>query len=116
MSVKIRLARIGKKHVPFYRLIAIDSRNKRDGQYLDNIGTYDAINGKIVVFHEELYDQWLAKGAVATDSAKKIYKMHKKSTQSAPAKTTPSKAKTTKKAAVKPKAEPKATKTEKTEE
>jgi small subunit ribosomal protein S16 len=101
MSVKIRLARIGKKHVPFYRLVAIDSRQKRDGQYLSNLGTYDAINGNIVQFDEAGFNEWVSKGAVVTDAAKKLLKKYKKSqkadagTQEAP------KAKKAKKAPVK---------------
>ncbi len=79
MAVKIRLARIGTKHKPFYRLIAIDSRQKRDGQFLDNIGTYDALKGNIVRFEEELYNSWVSKGAQVTPSAYKIYRMFKKS-------------------------------------
>lgn len=78
MAVKIRLARIGTKHKPFYRLIAIDSRQKRDGQFLDNIGTYDALKGLIIRFEEELYNNWVARGAQVTPSASKIYRMFKK--------------------------------------
>lgn len=78
MAVKIRLSRTGKKHVPFYRLVVVDSRKKRDGAYLANLGTYDALNGSLVQFHEGLYNEWLAKGAVLTDSAKKVYKVFKK--------------------------------------
>jgi len=79
MAVKIRLARIGTKHKPFYRLIAIDSRQKRDGQFLDNIGTYDALKGSIVRFEEELYNSWVSKGAQVTPSAHKIYRLFKTS-------------------------------------
>lgn len=78
MAVKIRLARIGTKHKPFYRVIAIDGRQKRDGQFLDNIATYDALKGKIVRFEEELYNNWVAKGAQVTPSAYKIYRQFKK--------------------------------------
>jgi len=78
MSVKIRLSRIGKKHVPFFKLVAIDSRKKRDGAYLANIGTYDGLNSKVVVFHEELYNEWISKGALPSDAAKKIFKLYKK--------------------------------------
>lgn len=78
MAVKIRLSRIGKKHVPFFRVVAVDERKKRDGAFLANIGTYDALNGKIVVFHEDKYKEWLGKGAQPSDSAKRIYKLFKK--------------------------------------
>ncbi|HEV2917421.1 MAG TPA: 30S ribosomal protein S16 [Candidatus Babeliales bacterium] len=78
MAVKIRLARIGKKHHPFYRLVASDSRQKRDGAFLDNIGTYDAVHSKVVRFEEELYNKWVAQGAQVTPSAQKIHRLFKK--------------------------------------
>jgi small subunit ribosomal protein S16 len=78
MAVKIRLARVGKKHYPFYRLVAIDSRQKRDGEFLDNLGTYDVIKSKVICFNEALYQAWLSKGAQVTPSAQKIYRMYKK--------------------------------------
>jgi small subunit ribosomal protein S16 len=79
MAVKIRLSRIGTTNRPFYRIIAVDSRNKRDGAMLANVGTYDPMNGSVVQFHEDIYTAWLAQGAIATDSAKKIYRLYKKS-------------------------------------
>ena len=79
MAVKIRLSRIGKKHAPFYRVVAIDSQKKRDGASLDIIGTYDVLKSSIVRFDEALYSSWIAKGAQPTDSAKKIYNLFKKS-------------------------------------
>jgi small subunit ribosomal protein S16 len=82
MAVKIRLSRIGTTNRPFYRLIAVDARKKRDGAQLANIGTFDPITGAVVQFHEELYQEWLSKGALATDSAKKVYKLFKKNGQS----------------------------------
>ena len=41
MAVKIRLTRLGKKKAPFYRIVVADSRNKRDGRVIEEIGTYD---------------------------------------------------------------------------
>lgn len=78
MAVKIRLSRIGTTNRPFYRIIATDSRNKRDGEVLANVGTYDPLNGSVVTFYEEIYQEWLSKGAIATDSAKKVYRLFKK--------------------------------------
>lgn len=78
MSVKIRLSRIGRTHTPFYRIVAVDSRKKRDGAFLDNLGTYDGLKSKIVQFHADRIDEWVAKGALLTDSVKKIYKMYKR--------------------------------------
>jgi small subunit ribosomal protein S16 len=79
MAVRIRLSRAGRKGVPFFRLVAVDSRVKRDGKVLANLGTYDALNGRVIQFHEDLYAQWVSKGAQITDSAKKIHLLFKKS-------------------------------------
>ena len=79
MAVKIRLSRIGTTNRPFYRIIAVDARSKRDGAMLANVGTYDPVNCSVVQFHEDIYNSWLAQGAIATDSAKKIYRLYKKS-------------------------------------
>lgn len=78
MAVKIRLSRVGKKKAPVYRIVAIDSRKKRDGAYLENLGTYDATRGIIVQFHQDRIDYWLSQGAQTTDSVKKIMKSSKK--------------------------------------
>jgi small subunit ribosomal protein S16 len=82
MAVKIRLSRIGTTNRPFYRIVATDARSKRDGEILANVGTYDPINGAVIQFHEDIYQAWLAKGAIATDSAKKIYRLYKKTGKS----------------------------------
>ena len=47
MAVKIRLSQIGKKNAPFYRIVAIDSRKKRDGKFLEDLGTYNPLTGRI---------------------------------------------------------------------
>ncbi|HLC07173.1 MAG TPA: 30S ribosomal protein S16 [Candidatus Babeliales bacterium] len=85
MAVRIRLSRIGTKNRPFYRIIATDARSKRDGEVLANVGTFDPVNGSVIQFHEDIYQAWLAQGAIATDSAKKIYRLYKKSGTSAAA-------------------------------
>lgn len=79
MSVKIRLSRIGKTHTPFYRIVAIDSRKKRDGEALDILGTYNPLSGEIVQFHEDRINEWVSKGAIVSDAVKKLQKLHKKS-------------------------------------
>jgi small subunit ribosomal protein S16 len=85
MAVKIRLSRIGTTNRPYYRIVATDARSKRDGDMLANVGTFDPVNGTVVQFHEDIYQAWLSKGAIATDSAKKIYRLYKKSGISAAA-------------------------------
>ena len=79
MAVKLRLTRIGKKKAPFYRIVAIDSRKKRDGEALEDLGTYNPLTGEIVQFHEERLQNWIAKGAQPTDSVKRIHKAYRKS-------------------------------------
>lgn len=85
MAVKIRLSRVGTTNRPYYRVVATDGRNKRDGEILANVGAYDPINGTVVQFHEDIYQSWLAKGAIATDSAKKVYRLYKKNGKTAQA-------------------------------
>lgn len=85
MSVKIRLARTGTKHVPFYRIVAIHSRNKRDGRYLENLGTYNALTGELVQFHSERIDHWVSLGAQPSDTVKKLYHQHKQEQKAIPA-------------------------------
>lgn len=82
--VKIRLSRIGKKHFPFYRIVAVDSREKRDGgAMLENLGTVEGLTSKIVSMETERIDAWVAKGAVMSDTVKRLYKMYKKQAASA---------------------------------
>lgn len=93
MAVKIRLSRIGKKNVPFFRIIAVDSRKKRDGAYLANIGTFDGLKNAVVTFDEETYQTWIKKGALPSDTAKKVYRLYKKSAGTEPVEQTPKLAK-----------------------
>jgi small subunit ribosomal protein S16 len=78
MAVKIRLSRVGTKNIPIYRIVAIDSKEKRDGEYLDNLGTYDAAHSQFIQFHADRIDKWIAKGAVLSDSVKKLYRFYKR--------------------------------------
>lgn len=78
MSVRIRLARIGKKKAPFYRIVAIDKRVKRDGKFLENLGTFNPISGEIIQFHEDRIQAWVDKGAVPSDTVKKLQHRFKK--------------------------------------
>lgn len=76
MAVKIRFARIGKKKMPVYRIVAIDSRKKRDGSELENLGTYHPLTHEIVRFNKEGVDSWIAKGAQVSEGVKKVYHQH----------------------------------------
>jgi len=86
MAVRLRLALFGKKHAPMFRIIAIDKRKIRDGKYLENLGTYNPMTGEYVQFHPEKIDAWIAKGAIPSDSVKKLYKRFKKGVQPKPKK------------------------------
>ena len=61
--VKIRLQRQGRKKAPIYRLVATDSRNRRDGRFLENLGQYRPSNEiDKVVFKEDRILYWLGVG------------------------------------------------------
>ena len=107
MAVRIRLSRAGKKKVPFHRIVVVDGRDKRDGASLETLGTYDGLNTTVVNFDEAGYLAWINKGAQPTDTAKKVYKLYKKSVSAPSAASEPKKV-TKKPAAKKEKTEPKA--------
>ena len=83
MAVKIRLSRMGKKNRPYWRIVAIDSRKKRDGECLENLGTYDPLKHTIVQMHHDRIAEWISKGAQCSDSALRLIKMSRNSSQSA---------------------------------
>lgn len=80
MAVKIRFTRIGKKHAPVYRIVATDSRRKRDGKCLENLGTYNPMTKEIVQFHADRIDYWISVGAVVTDSVQRLLTIKQKQT------------------------------------
>lgn len=73
MPVKIRLQRHGKKGKPFYWIVAADSRAKRDGKYLEKLGTYNPnVNPAEINLNVDGAVQWLQNGAQPTDTARAI--------------------------------------------
>ena len=73
MPVKIRLQRHGKKGKPFYWIVAADARSKRDGKYLEKLGTYDPNkNPAIIELNIDSTVKWLQNGAQPTDTARAI--------------------------------------------
>lgn len=93
MPVSIRLSRVGTKHKPFYRMVVVDSRKKRDGEFLENIGTIDGLRNEFITFKPERFDAWVSVGAQPSDSAKKLYRQFKnKNKKPAEAKSAPKKA------------------------
>jgi len=72
--VKLRLQRFGTKKRPFYRVVAADSRKKRDGRYLEVIGTYDPTRKPAFVeINKDLAKKWLFAGAQPTDTVKSLF-------------------------------------------
>ena len=73
MPVKIRLQRHGKKGKPFYWVVAADSRSKRDGKFLEKLGTYNPnTNPATIDLNLDTTVQWLHNGAQPTDTARAI--------------------------------------------
>lgn len=72
MAVKLRLKRMGSKKRPFYRIVAADSREKRDGNFIELIGTYSTLEDNKANINEELALKWLKNGATPTDTVKNI--------------------------------------------
>ncbi len=73
MSVKIRLQRHGKKGKPFYWIVAADSRVKRDGKFLEKLGTYNPnTNPATINLDVDGSVKWLQNGAQPTDTARAI--------------------------------------------
>ena len=73
MAVKLRLTRMGAKKRPTYRIVATDSRNPRDGQYLELVGTYSPVVQATTNINEEVALKWLNNGAVPTDTVKNLF-------------------------------------------
>ncbi|WP_438425826.1 30S ribosomal protein S16 [Aquimarina macrocephali] len=73
MPVKIRLQRHGKKGKPFYWIVAADARSKRDGRFLEKLGTYNPnVNPASIDLDIDGAVKWLQNGAQPTDTAKAI--------------------------------------------
>ncbi len=71
MAVKLRLTRMGAKKNPFYRIVAVDGRQARDGRYIEQIGYYDPTKENVKI-DVELAKKWIANGAQPTDTVKDL--------------------------------------------
>lgn len=72
MAVKIRLKRIGAKKRPYYRIVVSDSREKRNGNIIESIGTYSPLEEQRFNLDNEKALEWLKKGAQPTDTTRNI--------------------------------------------
>ncbi len=74
MAVKLRLTRMGAKKRPMYRIVASDSRTKRDGEYLELVGTYNPlVQPAEVKIDQEVALKWLNQGAIPTDTVRNLF-------------------------------------------
>ena len=76
MSVKIRLSRVGAKAQPSYRIVVADSRNPRDGKFIEKVGTYNPRvphdHKERLVLKTERIQYWLGVGAQPTDRTQRL--------------------------------------------
>jgi small subunit ribosomal protein S16 len=71
--VKIRLSRLGGHKKPFYRIVVADSRTRRDGPFIEILGTYNPMKEPSEIkLNGEKVKHWLQRGAQPTDKAKKL--------------------------------------------
>jgi small subunit ribosomal protein S16 len=72
--VKIRLKRVGTKKRPYYRIVVTDSRNPRDGRFIEQVGTYQPLipADKQVTFKTEKVKEWFLKGAQPSPIVRKL--------------------------------------------
>lgn len=76
MAVKIRLKRMGKIRAPFYRVVVVDSRKRRDGAVIEEIGVYQPTeNPSLIKIDSERAQYWLSVGAQPSDTVKQQLKI-----------------------------------------
>lgn len=73
MATRIRLQRHGRKARPFYHIVVADSRSKRDGRFIEKLGTYNPItNPATIELNFDSTVEWLMKGAEPSDTARRL--------------------------------------------
>jgi small subunit ribosomal protein S16 len=79
VAVRLRMKQMGRKHRPFYRICAFDSRTPRDGRVLEQLGTYDPMIPETdarAVLNAERIQYWLGVGALPTEKVKVLIKKY----------------------------------------
>ncbi|PQP79546.1 30S ribosomal protein S16 [Candidatus Phytoplasma phoenicium] len=77
MSVRMRLQRYGSHKRPFYRVVTMNTQNKRDGKFLEIIGTFEPFKNLINIDMKKV-EKWLSVGAQPTQTVKNLLKKVKK--------------------------------------
>ena len=76
MATRIRLARVGSKKNPIYRVVIADSRSPRDGKFIEIVGRYNPqTDPSTIELNEEKVRDWISKGAQPSDSVKRLLKI-----------------------------------------
>ena len=76
MAARMRLARVGSKKNPIYRVVVADSRSPRDGKFIEIVGRYNPqTDPSTIEFDEERVKDWLSKGAQPSETVKRLLKV-----------------------------------------
>lgn len=81
MAVRIRMKMLGRKHRPYYRIVAIDSRQPRNGRVLEELGTYDPMikdTDSRVTLKPDRVKHWLSVGALPSENVAIFIKKYMK--------------------------------------
>ena len=79
MAVRIRMKKMGRLHRPFFRLVAVDSRNPRDGKVIEELGYYDPMVRDVdarAILKGERINYWLGVGALPTEKAQVLIRKY----------------------------------------
>jgi small subunit ribosomal protein S16 len=75
MATKIRLARVGSKKNPIYRVVVADARSPRDGRFIEIVGRYNPqTDPSLIELDDEKIRDWIAKGAQPTEAVRRLMK------------------------------------------
>ena len=78
MAATLRLMRFGKKQKPFYRVVVLDKRKKRNTKYIESIGIYDPMTNPLKLeINKERFEYWQKNGAEISDGLIKLLKSGK---------------------------------------
>lgn len=84
MALKIRLTKVGSVHQPLYRVVVAEARSRRDGDPVENLGTYTPkTKGNPINLKLDRVDYWISKGAVPTNTMHAMIKKARRTAQAA---------------------------------
>ncbi|MCS7046784.1 MAG: 30S ribosomal protein S16 [Gemmataceae bacterium] len=92
MAVRIRMKRMGRRNRPYYRIVAIDSRQPRDGKVLEDLGTYDPSirdTDSRVTLRPARIKYWMSKGALPSENVQVLLRKYLKKFEDAEAAAAP---------------------------